>query len=127
MDKEVKQSVFFSFLRTIFNDKSHTGIDNKNCDGFYFYIVDFLEKDCEIYLNLENDEKYFFFQTVLSLIEDFDKMPYGKLKEVIQTRRHFSQYLVRETPSSIDKKGLINILKSLEYKYFLAKEDFLKG
>ena len=127
MELEVRQVIFYSFLRTIFNDKSHTGINNENCAGFYHFILAGLEVDCEMYLNTDNDEKYFFFQTVISLIEDFKEMPYTELKEIIQSRKHFAQYLRRETPVKSDKIILSNITKSLEFKYAVMKTNYLKS
>lgn len=127
MELEVRQAVFYSFLRTIFNDKSHTGINNQNCAGFYHFILSGLESDCDMYLNTDNDEKYFFFQTVVSLIEDFEEMSYYELKEIIHSRKHFLQYLVRETPIRASKKTLSNITKSLEFKYAIMKTNFLKS
>jgi hypothetical protein len=127
MDLEVRQAIFYSFLRTIFNDKSHAGINNQNCAGFYHFILAGLDHDCDMYLNTDNDEKYFFFQTVASLIEDFNEMPYSELKEIIHSRKHFIQYLIRETPVRASKPALLNITRSLEFKYAVMKTNFLKS
>mgnify|MGYP003635756876 CR=1 FL=1 len=127
MDLEVRQAIFYSFLRTIFNDKSHAGINNQNCAGFYHFILAELNHDCDMYLNADNDEKYFFFQTVVNLIEDFNEMAYSELKEIIHSRRHFIQYLIRETPVVASKYNTLNISRSLEFKYAVMKTNFLKS
>ncbi len=126
MDATQQKVVFFSLIRVIFKDKSHTGIDEKNCAGFYRFLIDRLEEDTDMYATIDNEEKFYFFETVIRLLKEFETYDFSTIKKIIMSHRSFVHFLIQETPIKVSVFSLEYITESLKFKYNIYKRDFLK-
>ena len=126
MDATQQQVVFFSLIRVIFKDKSHTGIDEKNCAGFYRFLINRLEEDTDMYATIDNEEKFYFFETVIRVLKEFETYDFSTIKKITMSHRSFVHFLTHETPIKISAFSLGYVTKSLRFKYSIYKRDFLK-
>jgi len=126
MDATQQKVVFFSLIRVIFKDKSHTGINENNCAGFYHFLINRLEEDTDMYATIDNEEKFYFFETVIRILKEFETYDFSTINKITMSHRSFVHFLTQETPIKISTFSLGYVTKSLQFKYSIYKRDFLR-
>lgn len=126
MNATEQKVVFLSLLRSIFKDKSRSGLTEENCIGFYHYLIERLEQDIELYINIENEEKFYFFETVIKILKEFDTYDYRTLQELNMSHRRAINFLLNHVPVKIQAPRVEVITKSLRFKYACYKQEFMK-
>lgn len=123
MNEEIKKIVFIEIIKIVFDNK-FSFLNTKNCIKFYHFLLDRISIRVEELFDEENEIDFYVFDSVVYLLETFDKMSDVEIKYILQSENNMFDCI--EDYSTIIKRNEIKkSIKRLREESMEIVSDFI--